>query len=57
MLIFQSFEQIVSSILQKPKPKPAAAPAPENAAPSENSGGDTKQSDQPAPNQEKMDVE
>lgn len=50
------FEQTVSSILQKPKPKPAPA-SDVNPPTTENSSGDAKQPDQPATNQEKMDVE
>lgn len=53
----QSFESTVNSVLQKPKPKPAPTPAADtNSAPTDTSGGDAKQSDQP-PNQENMDVE
>lgn len=57
-LIFQNFEQNVSSILQKPKPKPAPAPASDtNATSGENSSGDAKQPEQPPTPQENMDVE
>lgn len=57
-LIFQSFEQSVSSILQKPKPKPAPAPPSDTSATSgENCSGDAKQPEQPPTSQENMDVE
>lgn len=57
-LIFQSFEQRVSSILQKPKPKPAPAPPADTSATSgENCSGDAKQPEQPPTSQENMDFE
>uniref|UniRef100_A0A1B6C8J9 Uncharacterized protein n=3 Tax=Clastoptera arizonana TaxID=38151 RepID=A0A1B6C8J9_9HEMI len=51
-----SFEQTISSILQKPKPKPPPAPEPTTNGTPENSG-DAKKEAQPEQNQEKMDVE